>query len=56
MEEYGNPDKPEDWAYIQTWSPYHLVKKDVKYPKVFFWTTTRDDRVHPGTPARWSPG
>jgi len=48
MEEYGNPDKPEDWAYIQTWSPYHLVKKDVKYPKVFFWTTTRDDRVHPG--------
>jgi prolyl oligopeptidase len=48
MEEYGNPDKPEDWAYIQTWSPYHLVKKDAKYPKVFFWTTTRDDRVHPG--------
>jgi prolyl oligopeptidase len=48
MEEYGNPDKPDDWAYIQTWSPYHLVRKDVKYPKVFFWTTTRDDRVHPG--------
>jgi prolyl oligopeptidase len=48
MEEYGNPDKPEDWAYIQTWSPYHLVRKGVKYPRVFFWTTTRDDRVHPG--------
>jgi len=48
MEEYGNPDKPEDWAYIRTWSPYHLIKKGVTYPKVFFCTTTRDDRVHPG--------
>ncbi len=48
MAEYGNPDVPEDWKFIQTWSPYQLVKRDVKYPKVFFWTTTRDDRVHPG--------
>ncbi|MHB8077626.1 MAG: prolyl oligopeptidase family serine peptidase [Candidatus Krumholzibacteriia bacterium] len=48
MAEYGNPDVPEDWAYIRTWSPYQLLKPDVKYPKVFFWTTTRDDRVHPG--------
>lgn len=48
MGEYGNPDIPEEWAYIQTWSPYHLVKKDVTYPTPFFWTTTRDDRVHPG--------
>ncbi len=47
MAEYGNPDKAEDWAYIQTWSPYHLLKKEVTYPKVFFWTNTRDDRVHP---------
>jgi len=48
MAEYGNPDVPEDWAYIKTWSPYHNLAKDAKYPKVFFWTTTRDDRVHPG--------
>ena len=47
MAEYGDPDKPEEWAYIQTWSPYHLLKKDVKYPTPFFWTNTRDDRVHP---------
>lgn len=47
MSEYGDPDKPEDWAYIKTWSPYELVKKGVDYPRVFFWTTTRDDRVHP---------
>ncbi|HNX51025.1 MAG TPA: prolyl oligopeptidase family serine peptidase, partial [Thermoanaerobaculaceae bacterium] len=48
MAEYGDPDKPEEWAYIKTWSPYQLVRKDARYPKVFFWTTTRDDRVHPG--------
>ena len=47
MAEYGDPDKPEDWAYIQTWSPYHLLKKDAAYPTAFFWTNTRDDRVHP---------
>ena len=47
MAEYGDPDKPEDWAYIQKWSPYQLLKKDVKYPTPFFWTNTRDDRVHP---------
>jgi prolyl oligopeptidase len=47
MAEYGDPDVPEQWAYIQTWSPYHLLKKDARYPKVFFWTNTRDDRVHP---------
>ena len=47
MAEYGNPDVPEEWAYIQKWSPYQNVKKDVSYPKAYFWTTTRDDRVHP---------
>ena len=25
MAEYGDPDKPEDWEFIQTFSPYHLV-------------------------------
>jgi prolyl oligopeptidase len=45
--EYGDPDKPEDWAYIQTWSPYQLLKKDAAYPTPFYWTNTRDDRVHP---------
>jgi prolyl oligopeptidase len=47
MAEYGNPDVPEEWAYIKTWSPYQNLRKDAKYPKVFFWTNTRDDRVHP---------
>lgn len=48
MAEYGDPDTPSDWEFIRAWSPYHLLRKDAKYPKVFIWTTTRDDRVHPG--------
>jgi prolyl oligopeptidase len=48
MGEYGDPDKPEQWAYISKYSPYHNVKAKMKYPEVFFYTSTRDDRVHPG--------
>ena len=48
MGEYGNPDDPKEWQFIQTFSPYHNVKADVKYPRTLFTTSTRDDRVHPG--------
>jgi len=48
MAEYGDPSKPEEWAYISKYSPYQNLKANTKYPKVLFTTTTRDDRVHPG--------
>ncbi|MBR7801011.1 prolyl oligopeptidase family serine peptidase [Undibacterium fentianense] len=48
MGEYGNPDVPQEWEFIQRYSPYHNVKAEVKYPNVLFITSTRDDRVHPG--------
>ncbi|MBW3571438.1 MAG: prolyl oligopeptidase family serine peptidase [Gemmatimonadetes bacterium] len=48
MAEYGNPDVPEEWAYIGRYSPYHNVRPGQRYPRVLFYTTTRDDRVHPG--------
>jgi prolyl oligopeptidase len=48
MDEYGDPDKPEQWAYISKYSPYQNVFKDKKYSRVLFTTSTRDDRVHPG--------
>ncbi|APV51941.1 S9 family peptidase [Betaproteobacteria bacterium GR16-43] len=48
MGEYGNPDDPKDWAFISQYSPYQKVSKDVKYPRILFTTSTRDDRVHPG--------
>ncbi len=45
--EYGNPDNPKMWDYIKTYSPYQNVKKGVEYPQVYFYTSTKDDRVHP---------
>ncbi|MDP3614799.1 MAG: prolyl oligopeptidase family serine peptidase, partial [Rubrivivax sp.] len=48
MAEYGDPDKPEDWAFISHYSPYQNVKPGQQLPKVLFVTSTRDDRVHPG--------
>jgi prolyl oligopeptidase len=48
MDEYGDPDKPEQWNYIGLYSPYHQVVASKKYPRVLFTTSTRDDRVHPG--------
>lgn len=48
MAEYGDPDVASDWEHIATFSPYHLVDEDRDYPPTFIWTTTRDDRVHPG--------
>lgn len=47
MGEYGDPDT-KDWEFIKKYSPYQNLKKDTKYPEVFFMTSTRDDRVHPG--------
>jgi len=48
MAEYGDPDDPEEWAFIREYSPYQNVRPDVDYPTPFIFTTTRDDRVHPG--------
>jgi prolyl oligopeptidase len=46
MAEYGDPDT-DDWEFIREYSPYHNIDPDVVYPKAFFTTSTRDDRVHP---------
>jgi len=48
MGEFGNPDVPEEWAYIKKYSPYHNLKEGMDYPEIFFYSSTRDDRVHPG--------
>jgi prolyl oligopeptidase len=46
--EYGDPDDPDDWAYISQYSPYQRLRANEPYPKVLFYTSTQDDRVHPG--------
>jgi prolyl oligopeptidase len=48
MEEYGDPDKPDDWAALAKFSPYQNLHPGTKYPRTLFTSSTRDDRVHPG--------
>lgn len=48
MAEYGDPDQPEQWAWIAGYSPYQQVRPQLRYPRALFTTSTRDDRVHPG--------
>ena len=48
MAEYGDPDDPEQWRFMRTFSPYHNVAAGADYPPVLVTTSTRDDRVHPG--------
>lgn len=49
MGEYGNPDEPNDWAFLQNYSSYHNIdpKTALAYPPLLMTTSTRDDRVHP---------
>jgi prolyl oligopeptidase len=46
--EYGDPDNPDDWAFISKYSPYQNISTSDQYPSMLFTTSTRDDRVHPG--------
>ena len=46
--EYGDPDKPEDWAFLGPMSAYHVAAPGKSYPPILLATLRRDDRVHPG--------
>ena len=46
--EYGDPDDPDDWAFISEYSPYQNISAERSCPPVLMTTSTRDDRVHPG--------
>ena len=47
QEEYGSPDKAEDFKTLRTYSPVHNVKPGVKYPATMVLTGDHDDRVFP---------
>jgi prolyl oligopeptidase len=47
VSELGDPDRPEDWAYMKDLSPFQNVRADVRYPPVLVTTSTSDDRVGP---------
>ncbi len=46
--EYGSPDIPEERENLLGISPYHNLDPEADYPRILFYTSTRDDRVHPG--------
>jgi prolyl oligopeptidase len=46
--EYGDPDIPDQRAWIEQYSPYQRLAAGQPYPEVFIHTSTKDDRVHPG--------
>jgi prolyl oligopeptidase len=48
IDEYGDPDKPGDWAYLRDISAYHNAEPGRRYPPILIATSRRDDRVHPG--------
>ena len=48
VEEYGNPEEKKMREYLLGYSPLHNLVKEAKYPEVFYLTSTKDDRVHPG--------
>jgi prolyl oligopeptidase len=45
--EYGSADDPAQLAVLRAYSPYHNVKKGVRYPAVLFITGDGDTRVAP---------
>ena len=46
--EYGDPEIPEQRAWLEKYSPYQAIRPGMKYPEAFFHTSSKDDRVHPG--------
>lgn len=46
--EYGDPDDPDMRAYLEGYSPYHNIDANQALPEPFIFTSTKDDRVHPG--------
>jgi prolyl oligopeptidase len=47
VDEYGDPAKAKDRAWILKYSAYENLKPDVKYPPILLITETSDDRVTP---------
>jgi prolyl oligopeptidase len=45
--EYGDPDKPEDFAYLLRYSPYHNVRDGVNLPITLVTAGEYDSRVDP---------
>lgn len=47
IDEYGDPDKPEDWEFLSQMSAYHIAAPGKRYPPILLTTSRKDDLVHP---------
>jgi prolyl oligopeptidase len=48
VDDYGYPDREEDFRILRAYSPYHNIRSGVRYPAVLVTTADTDDRVVPG--------
>jgi len=47
IDEYGDPDRAEDLAWLHAYSPYHQVRDGVAYPASLITCAAGDSRVDP---------
>lgn len=47
QDEYGSPDKAEDFEILRSYSPLHNLKPGTSYPPMLVETADHDDRVFP---------
>ncbi len=48
VDDYGYPDREEDFRILHAYSPYHNIRSGADYPAVLVTTADTDDRVVPG--------
>ncbi|WP_340589250.1 prolyl oligopeptidase family serine peptidase [Erythrobacter alti] len=48
VDDYGYPDREEDWRILREYSPYHNIQRETAYPALLVTTADTDDRVVPG--------
>ena len=48
VDDYGYPDREDDWRILRAYSPLHNIRPDTDYPALLVTTADTDDRVVPG--------
>ncbi len=48
VDDYGHPDREEDFKILRAYSPYHNIRRGTDYPALIVSTADTDDRVVPG--------
>lgn len=48
VDDYGYPDREEDFRVLRSYSPYHNIRGGTPYPAMLVTTADTDDRVVPG--------